>query len=91
MSTEFAATAILALTFVLVAVVDRGVPNTLESIAFGIESAAEWTVTGLRRNAARLRERHRRIELEHQRRMTAKTGTTEPAEQVSSRPFSAAA
>ena len=76
MSTEFTATAILSLTLVLVAVIDRGIPNTVESLAFGIEAAAEWTVAALRRNAARLRERHRRIEIEHQERMARATSSS---------------
>lgn len=91
MSPGFAAAAILAFTFALVVVVDRGVPNTLEAIAFSLETGARHAVAALRRNAAALRARQRRIELANQERL-ARMGTHEPTQVVAnSRSFSAAA
>jgi hypothetical protein len=77
MNPAFLAIATLGTTLLVALLVDRGAPNILESIAFGLESAAGWTVTGLRRSAAALRSRQRSIEHAHQVRMagvkTAKT------------------
>jgi hypothetical protein len=69
MSSEMAAIATLAITLVLALLVDRGAPNILESLAFGVEGAAAWTVTALRRSAAALRKRHAAIERAHRERM----------------------
>jgi hypothetical protein len=69
MSSESLALGILASTLALALIIDRGVPNMMESAAFALETASRWLVAGLRRNAARLRERHRRIEMENQRRL----------------------
>jgi hypothetical protein len=69
MSPEMLAVATLAVTLVVALLVDRGAPNILESIAFGLESAAGWTVAGLRRSAAALRKRQRTIERAHRERM----------------------
>jgi hypothetical protein len=69
MSPEMLAVATLAVTLLVALLVDRGAPNILESIAFGLESAAGWTVAGLRRSAAALRNRQRSIERAHQQKM----------------------
>jgi hypothetical protein len=62
--------AVLFATFLILVLVDRGAPNTLESIAFFIERHARWIVSALRSNAARLRSRQREIEQENRARLS---------------------
>jgi hypothetical protein len=91
MSPEITALTTLATILIFAVMVDRGVPNVLESIAFGIEGFAELTVTTLRRSSAALRKRHKSIELQNQERLRRglRRGPVEPV--VSSRSSSAAA
>jgi hypothetical protein len=91
MSTEIAAIGTLAVTFILVVLIDRGIPNALESVAFAIENAAEFTVGALRRSARALRKRHRAIELANQQRLAGRSQYERPEPAVSSRSTSAAA
>ena len=91
MSTEIAAVGTLVVTFLLVVLIDRGIPNALESIAFAVESAAERTVAALRKSAAALRKRHRAIELVNQQRLAGASRYERTESPVSSRSSSAAA
>jgi hypothetical protein len=90
MSTETAAIGTLAVTFILVVLIDRGIPNALESIAFAVESVAEFTVKALLNSAAALRRRHRTIELAHQQRLASRSRFERSQPAVSSRSTSAA-
>ena len=81
MSPEITAFATLVVTLILALLIDRGAPNILESIAFGVESASACTVSALRRSAAALRNRHKAIERAHAERMAGE-GTCRPIDAV---------
>jgi hypothetical protein len=82
MSPEIAAIVTLVITLILAVVVDRGVPNILESIAFVVEDISRWIVAMLRRSARGLRERHRSIEVANQKRMAGLPVVYEPVKAV---------
>ena len=89
MSSEVTAVATLVVTFLLAILIDRGVANILESIAWAVERSAESVVELLRRSAVLLRRRHRAIELAHQERLAGtRMQAVDPA--VNSRPSAAA-
>lgn len=91
MSPEIAAVATLAVTLALALLIDRGAPNILESIAFGLETASARTVSTLRRSATALRKRQATIEREHRERMTGSTQYSSTDSVVPSDSTSAAA
>jgi hypothetical protein len=91
MRVELVAVGTLAVTFLMAVLIDRGAPNILDSIAFGIERTAKWTAGALRRSAAALRRRYRRLELEHEERVAGSSRFEQADREVSSRSSSAAA
>jgi hypothetical protein len=60
--------AMLGMTLILAIAIDRGVPNSIDALAYFIERTARALVALLRAAAKRLRERHVAIErAEHER------------------------
>ena len=70
MNDTFVVLLILGGTFLVALAVDRGIPNTLESVAYLVEEVAAAWVVCLRRAAEKLRERHAHIEAHNRRRHT---------------------
>jgi hypothetical protein len=75
MSSEALAACILVLTLFLALIIDRGIPNLMDSIAFALEFTTGWLIKGLRNNASRLRDRYTRIEQAHQQHLRSALAT----------------
>lgn len=67
--TIYALAIILTGTLLLAFAIDRGIPNTMDSLAFAVERCSRAVVKYMRQFAERLRARHNAIQMAHRERL----------------------